>query len=137
MTQPSTVQMPAAQSAPLTLTPAGRERLENRLEHLRSVRRQEVADTLAQVRGEGDISENPLFDQTIFEGLRLEHEIEDLEERLARAVVGVQRTECGVAAVGDRVVLELVLEGKPPEDAPPARRWAPRWPSTPTQPPAT
>ena len=51
-----------SQDAELCLTPRGRERLENRLDHLQKVQRREVAERIRDSKQFGDLTENAEYE---------------------------------------------------------------------------
>ena len=60
------------------LTHEGIKTYEERLEHLKTVRRAEIAEQIKEARAFGDISENAEYDAAKTEQARIEHEIEDI-----------------------------------------------------------
>jgi transcription elongation factor GreA len=69
------------------LTPEGYERLKEEIEHLRTVKRREVAERIKEAREFGDIAENAEYDDAKNEQALLEQRIAQLEERLRRSTV--------------------------------------------------
>ena len=65
------------------LTYEGLKKYEDELEHLKVVRRKEVADKIKEARGQGDLSENAAKD----EQRNIESRIEELEKILKNAEV--------------------------------------------------
>lgn len=65
----------------------GMKKLEERLQYLTTVRRSEVAETIAVARGFGDLSENAEYDEAKNEQSRLEAEIIDLENTIRTTIV--------------------------------------------------
>ncbi len=47
---------------PVYLTPEGKQKLEEELEYLVTVRRREVAEAIRSAKEEGDLSENSAYD---------------------------------------------------------------------------
>ncbi len=72
---------------PILLTPEGRERLRAELEHLRTVRRPQLADQLREAIDEGDLTENAGYENAKHEQSFVEGRIVTLETLLTRAVV--------------------------------------------------
>jgi transcription elongation factor GreA len=72
---------------PTFLTPVGYQRLEDELQHLRKVRRQEVARRLHQALEEGPILENAELEDARNEQAFVEGRILTLEKMLANAVI--------------------------------------------------
>ena len=69
------------------LTPDGLNRLEAELEHLKTVRRAEVAQRLHEAMAEGDIEENPEYDDAKNEQAFVEGRILQIETVLSNAVL--------------------------------------------------
>ena len=64
------------------MTKEGYERTKERLDYLKTVRRQEVAEKLAEARSYGDLSENSEYDIARDEQASVEAEIFDLGNKL-------------------------------------------------------
>lgn len=69
------------------LTPEGMKKLEAELEHLKTVRRTEVAARLHEAMAEGEIEENPEYDDAKNEQAFVEGRISDIELILANAIL--------------------------------------------------
>ncbi|MCL6595489.1 MAG: transcription elongation factor GreA [Firmicutes bacterium] len=69
------------------LSPEGYRKLEEELDHLKSVRRREVAERIRQAREFGDISENSEYEDAKNEQAFIEGRILMLEEQLRNAHV--------------------------------------------------
>lgn len=69
------------------LTPEGLKKLEEKLEHLRTVRRNEVAERIKEARSFGDISENSEYEDAKNEQAFIEGEIAELEKMLRNAKI--------------------------------------------------
>ena len=69
------------------MTAEGLKKTQERLEYLKTTKRQEVAKKLAEARSYGDLSENSEYDIAREEQINVESEIFDLEEKLKSAVV--------------------------------------------------
>ena len=69
------------------LTPDGLKRLEAELDHLKTVRRMEVAQRLHEALAEGEIEENPEFDDAKNEQAFVEGRILQIETVLSNAVL--------------------------------------------------
>ena len=65
----------------------GFEKLQNELEHLKTVKRVEVAEAIKKARAYGDLSENSEYDEAKNEQGEIESKIAQLEAMLANAVV--------------------------------------------------
>jgi transcription elongation factor GreA len=72
---------------PIFLTPEGRTKLEAELEHLRHVRRAEVAERIHAAKEEGDIMENSAYDEAKNEQAFVEGRIMTIEQMLKNAVL--------------------------------------------------
>jgi transcription elongation factor GreA len=69
------------------LTPQGLEDLKQKIEHLSTERRREVAERIKEAREFGDISENSEYDDAKNEQAMLERQIAELEDKLRGAQV--------------------------------------------------
>jgi len=72
---------------PIFLTPEGHAKLEAELEHLRNVKRAEVAAAIHSAKEEGDIMENAAYDQAKEQQGFVEGRILTLETMLKNAVI--------------------------------------------------
>lgn len=83
------------------LTSQGVRELEERLEHLKTVERLEVAQEIKEARAYGDLSENAEYDAAKEKQAKIEGDIANLEKMLRNAVivaeeeVDVQRVNVG------------------------------------------
>ena len=86
------------------LTAPGREDLKARIEHLQTVRRDEVAERIKEAREFGDISENSEYDDAKNEQAMLEKQIAELEDKLRSAsVIDEKAVSTDVVSVGSTV----------------------------------
>lgn len=69
------------------LTNKGKEKIEMELEHLKTVRRKEIAARIKQAIEFGDISENSEYDEAKNEQAQIEEKIMKLENTLKKAVI--------------------------------------------------
>lgn len=69
------------------LTSKGLKKYEDELDHLKVVRRKEVADKIKEARGQGDLSENAEYDAAKEEQRTIEARIEEIEKILKNAEV--------------------------------------------------
>lgn len=76
-----------AETKTVYLTADGKARLEERLQHLLTVRRPEVADRIHQAKADGDISESGEYEDAKNEQAWLEGEIRSLERTLRYAQI--------------------------------------------------
>lgn len=89
------------------LTPDGLSKLEKELDHLKTVRRREVAARIKQALEFGDISENSEYDDAKNEQAFIEGRIATLEKMLRNArVIDDEVTETDVVTVGCKVRLK-------------------------------
>ena len=88
------------------LTPEGRQKLEEELEYLRTVKRREVAELIASAKEEGDISENAAYDEAKNQQAFVEGRIQDIKRILNNAVT-IDETEepAGMVTIGSRVTV--------------------------------
>ena len=95
------------------LTTDGLKKLEQKLEHLKSVRRQEVAERIKQAIEFGDISENAEYEDAKNEQAFIEGEVQSLEKMLRSAKLIEQCDgDAGTVGLGCTVTLKEVKEGK-------------------------
>jgi transcription elongation factor GreA len=95
------------------LTPEGLQKIKDELEHLRTVKRREIADRLAFAIQQGDISENADYEVAKQEQAFNEGRVADLEAilRHARVIREVKTTD--EVGIGNRVT--VAEDGFPPE----------------------
>jgi len=86
------------------LSPEGYRKLEEELDHLKSVRRREVAERIRQAREFGDISENSEYEDAKNEQAFIEGRILMLEEQLRNAhVVDTAQQDPDQVGIGTQV----------------------------------
>ena len=95
------------------LTTDGLKKLEQKLEHLKSVRRQEVAERIKQAIEFGDISENAEYEDAKNEQAFIEGELQSLEKMLRSAkLIETSDANSETVGLGCTVTLNEVKEGK-------------------------
>ena len=88
------------------LTPEGLKQLQDKLGHLKSVRRQEVAGRIHKASETGGTVDNAEYDEAKNEQAFIEGGIRELEETLAKAVVPAVSTKgAGVVEFGSSVTV--------------------------------
>ena len=91
------------------LTPAGLANLEEELEHLKSVKRKEVAERIKVAISYGDLSENSEYEDAKNEQAFVEGRIITLEKMLRNArLINEAEVDTGVVSVGSTVRLHDV-----------------------------
>ncbi len=90
------------------LTPEGLKQIEEELEHLKTVRRQEVAIKLETAIKQGDLKENADYHDAKEEQGFIEARVRQLEDTLRRAKVIDNRGPSNVVRVGSRVTVSEV-----------------------------
>lgn len=98
---------------PTYLTAAGKRKLEEELEYLRTKRRAEVAEHIAEAKDGGDITENAGYEEAKNEQAFLEGRIMTLEALLARAEIIEAPLSAGAVCLGSKVT--VVEQGSVPE----------------------
>lgn len=94
------------------LTPDHFAKLQEELEHLKTVRRKEVAERIKQSIEFGDLSENSEYDDAKNEQARLEGHIQELSEILSKAkIIPAPDGKSDTVTVGSKVTLEDVASG--------------------------
>ena len=92
--------------AEIYITLEGKKEKEERLEYLKTEKRQDVIEKLKTARDFGDLSENAEYDAARDEQAKLEAEIEMLEETLRIAkIVDTKKVKTGSVSVGNKVKL--------------------------------
>ena len=89
---------------PVPLTAEGKAALEDELNHLRMVRRAEVADRIQQAKMDGDISESGEYEDAKNEQAWVEGRIRTLEYMLQHAQI-IEHTKSSTIGLGSRVKL--------------------------------
>lgn len=89
------------------LTPEGLQKLEDELEHLKSVKRREVAERIKLAISYGDISENSEYEDAKNEQAFVEGRIMTLEKMLRNArIIHGDDVDTGVVSIGSTVLLK-------------------------------
>lgn len=88
------------------LTADGLKKLQEKLDHLKSVKRLEVADRLKAAIALGDLSENSEYDDAKNEQAFLEGEIAELEEKIRHAKIIENSADSNVVSMGSKIVLK-------------------------------
>ncbi|SDE54696.1 transcription elongation factor GreA [Paenibacillus sp. UNCCL117] len=89
------------------LTQEGLKRLEEELEHLKSVKRREVAERIKVAIGYGDISENSEYEDAKNEQAFVEGRIITLEKMLRNArIINNDEVDTNTVSVGAKVTLK-------------------------------
>ncbi len=100
--------MVAKNDSKVHLTPKGKKKLEEELEHLRTTGRDEIRQFMTDVMEEGDISENSGYDDARAKMGALESRIFELEGLLSRAIV-IEESEAEVVTVGSVVTIDVKI----------------------------
>ncbi|RQD72088.1 MAG: transcription elongation factor GreA [Tindallia sp. MSAO_Bac2] len=88
----------------MVLTPKGKEKIENELEQLKTVRRKEIAARIKQAIEFGDISENSEYDEAKNEQAQIEEKINKLENILKKSVIiDEEDISTDAVSIGSRV----------------------------------
>ncbi len=87
------------------LTPEGLKKLEEELEYLKTVRRAEVAERLHNAMAEGEVEENPEYEDAKNEQAFVEGRILELEAILANAIVIENKGPANEVRLGSRVTI--------------------------------
>jgi len=88
------------------LTREGHERLQEELEHLRTVKRQEVADRLGEAMEGGELIEDAEYEAAKNEQAFVEGRIQELEILLANARVIVETGKMDIAQLAAKVTIQ-------------------------------
>ena len=94
----------------------GLSKLQQELEHLKTVKRKEVAQAIQKARAYGDLSENSEYDEAKNEQAEIEGKIAHLEETLENAIV-LDDSELGTdkVNVGNKVTVHNIDEDEETE----------------------
>jgi transcription elongation factor GreA len=95
------------------LTREGLKKLEEELNHLRTVRRAEVAERLHNAQEDGELIENAEYEDAKNEQAFVEGRILTLEAMLSNAVIIKDKGTHGVVTIGSKVTVKEVGGGKP------------------------
>ena len=87
------------------LTKEGLLKLQNELEHLRTVGRTEIAEKIRVARGYGDLSENSEYDEAKNEHAKIEARIIELEKTLENVVIIDDVLDTDTVMVGAKVTV--------------------------------
>lgn len=91
----------------IILTAEGLKKIEQKLDHLKSVRRREVAERIKQAIEFGDISENSEYEDAKNEQAFIEGEILTLEKMLRNAkLIDEEEISADIVTLGSTVVLK-------------------------------
>lgn len=88
------------------LTAEGLKKLEEELEHLRSVRRKEVAERLHEAMEGGDLIDNAEYEAAKNEQAFIEGRILEVEHMLAQAQIIEPSESTGIVDIGNTVVVK-------------------------------
>ncbi len=88
------------------LTADGHEKLEEELEHLRKVRRKEVAERLHEAMEGGDLIDNAEYEAAKNEQAFIEGRILEIEHMLAQAKIIEPGESTGVVDIGNTVIVK-------------------------------
>ena len=90
----------------IILTSEGYQKAQDELEHLKVVRRKEVAQKIKEARSQGDLSENAEYDAAKEEQAEIEARIVQLDNMLRNAeVIAEDELNSGHVSLGNKVVL--------------------------------
>ena len=91
------------------MTQEGLQRTKERLDFLKSVKRQEVANKIAEARSYGDLSENSEYDLAREEQASVESEIFELETKLKSAeIIDPKKIKTNKVGIGCKVTITNV-----------------------------
>ncbi len=92
------------------LTPEKFEELKKELEHLKTVRRKEVAESLEYARSLGDLSENAEYQEARDMQSAIEERIQHLEQVIKEAKIVAHKKKGGVVGLGSKVTIKKEKE---------------------------
>ena len=91
---------------PVYLTKEGKEKLQEELEYLTTVRRREVAEAIKSAKEEGDLSENSAYDEAKLNQGFLEGRVQTIENQLRNAVIIDKNGKSDKVSIGSTVTVE-------------------------------
>ena len=91
---------------PVYLTLEGKKKLEEELEYLTTVRRQEVAAEIKSAKEEGDLSENSAYDEAKLAQGFLEGRVQTIEAQLRDAIIIQTNGKSDEVVVGSKVTVD-------------------------------
>ncbi|MBO5560020.1 MAG: transcription elongation factor GreA [Firmicutes bacterium] len=95
-----------AESKKIVLTSEGYAKIQEELEHLKVVRRKEVAQKINEARSQGDLSENAEYDAAKEEQAEIEARIVELDNMIRNAeVIAEDELNSGHVSLGNTVKL--------------------------------
>lgn len=95
-------------SEPVPVTREGLERLREELEYLKTTRRKEIAEIVAEARSHGDLRENSAYDAARHDQMMNERRIADLDALFRNAViVEDQPVSNGAVGLGSTVTIDF------------------------------
>lgn len=92
----------------LKLTQKEFDDLKEHLKYIKEVKGAEISERIKEARSHGDLSENAEYDAAKAEKAANQAEIEDIEAKIARAVIVDTKTQKGVVSVSNIVTISLV-----------------------------
>ena len=107
-----------AEEKGVILTQSGLKKLEQELDYLISVRRNEISEQIAVARGFGDLSENAEYDEAKKEQAKVEEQITRLQATIRTAtVVADDEISTDQVSIGTIVTVKDLEDGETYEDA--------------------
>ena len=98
------------------LTSEGLQKLQDELEHLKTVRRKENTEAIKRALSFGDLSENSEYDEAKNEQAEIERRISEIETMLNNAkVIDEDNIDTDVVSIGSKVTVKDVEENEEEE----------------------
>lgn len=94
------------------LTKEGLDKLKEELDHLKTVKRKEVAERIREAISYGDLSENSEYEEAKNEQAFLEGRILELEEKIKHAKIITERHKTKSVQIGSTVHLKNLTKAK-------------------------
>ncbi len=91
---------------PVYLTLKGKKKLEEELEYLTTVRRQEVAAEIKSAKEEGDLSENSAYDEAKLAQGFLEGRVQTIEAQLRDVILIKTNGNSNQVGIGNKITVE-------------------------------
>lgn len=105
--------MPDKEKREILLTREGLKKLEEKLEHYKTVHRKEVAERIRQSKEFGDIAENSEYEDAKMEQALVEAEVLNLENMIRNArIIDEQEVHVDIVSVGSTVKVKNLGDNK-------------------------
>ncbi len=112
MTDTKTAGAVTDESKVILVTKEGLQNLHEELEHLKNVKRKEIADRIKEAISYGDLSENSEYEEAKNEQAFVEGRIMELEEKVKFAKIIQEKSHMATVQLGTKVVIKSLNSKK-------------------------